>query len=69
MTTPSMLTEEISLSEGFSGAMPGILRACLGCGRSNFTSAKGAPHRIRGTRPDLDAAMAVFRRCWDSLAS
>ena len=40
----------IRLSGGFSGAMPRILRACLGCGRSSFTSARGAPHRIRGTR-------------------
>jgi hypothetical protein len=26
-----------------------------------------APHQ--GDAPDLDAAMAAFRRCWDSLAS
>ena len=36
---------------GSSGATPRIPRACRGCGRSNFTSAKGAPNHTRGTRP------------------
>jgi len=28
---------------------------------------RAAPHQ--GDAPDLDTAMAAFRRCWDSLAS